>query len=104
MGYVELISREFKIPFKLRRTVRIGNKVYDLDDFTKEQHDYLMAAMHARAITAMAQLKGEIPVDGAFVPDGFRPESEILAPESVPEPIRIITEEDERPRRRKKSS
>lgn len=104
MGYVELVSKEFKIPFKLRRTVRIGNRVYDLDDFTKEQHDYLMAAMHARAITAMAQLKGEIPADGAFVPDGFRPESEILAPESMPEPIRIITEEDERPRRRKKSS
>lgn len=103
MGYVELISREFKIPFKLRRTVRIGNKVYDLDDFTQEQHDYLMAAMHARAITAMAQLKGEIPVDGAFVPDGFRPESEILAPEAMPEPIRIISEDEEHPRRRKKN-
>lgn len=103
MGYVELISREFKIPFKLRRTVRIGRAVYDLDDFTKEQHDYLMAAMHARAITAMAQLKGEIPADGAFVPDGFRPESEILAPETMPKPIRIITEEDERPRRRKRN-
>ena len=104
MGYVELVSREFKIPFKLRRTVRIGNRVYDLDDFTKEQHDYLMAAMHAQAITAMAQLKGEIPADGAFVPDGFRPESEILAPETMPEPIRIISEDEENPRRRKKSS